>query len=71
MPGLTRKCKPGGTIQIGEALVRVLKVGQKATLNVVAPKDVTIKFINDRSTSEEHSPSKVPGADGASESMGL
>lgn len=44
MSGLTRKCRQGESFSIGSATVHVVKTGNKATLNIVAPPEVDVVF---------------------------
>jgi hypothetical protein len=43
MSGLTRQCRAGESFQVGQATVRVVKTGRKATINIIAPPDVLIE----------------------------
>ena len=45
MPGLTRKCREGESFQVGQAIVRVVRTGRKAVINIVAPADMRIEHI--------------------------
>ncbi len=43
MAGLTRQCRAGETFQVGNATIRIVKTGRRATVNIVAPPDVRIE----------------------------
>ena len=54
MAGLTRKCKAGGTFRVGTALVRIVRTGRKATINIIAPPDVEIEYHEVSDESDQH-----------------
>jgi hypothetical protein len=43
MPGLTRQCRAGEEFRIGEATVRVVKTGRRATINILAPAEIRVE----------------------------
>ena len=52
MAGLTRKCRAGETLIIGEATVTVVKTGKKAVINIQAPPHVAITYDQSRLKTE-------------------
>lgn len=60
MPGLTRQCKAGESFQVGQATIRIVKTGRKATVNIVAPPSVAIEHYDGERLSRDLSGGQRP-----------